>query len=62
MISCGPKYELADGSIQFDLYGLSSDTKPTGQFQGKDIGNAATFMEIDTRNVFFYDAEHDIWV
>ena len=38
-----------------DLRGLSTDTKPTG------APNGSTFMEIDTGDVYCYDAENNVW-
>lgn len=40
----------------YDMYGLSTDTKPT------DVGNASTFYEMDTRKLFMFDAENGIWL
>ena len=37
------------------LYGLSTDTKPTC------YGNGSCFIEVDTGNGFFFDAENEIW-
>ena len=41
--------------------GLSTDTKPVGTFQGLEIPNGSSFLEIDTQNVVFYDAEGQTW-
>lgn len=41
--------------------GLSSDTKPVETFQGLEIPNGSSFLEIDTQNMFFYDAENKTW-
>lgn len=49
-------------SINAVLYGLSTDTKPTKTFQGKDIPNGAKFFEMDTKAVYFYDKENEKWV
>lgn len=49
-------------AVKFELSGLSTDTKPTGTFAGKNIANGSTFFEMDTQNVKFYDAENDAWV
>ena len=37
------------------LYGLSTDTKPTS------VGNGSIFIEVDTGNAFFFDAENYLW-
>lgn len=49
-------------SVNDVLYGLSMDTKPIGTFQGQEIPNGAKFIEMDTRQVFFYDKEHERWL
>ena len=46
---------------KLSLVGLSSDTKPTGTYNGKDIANGSTFLEMDTKDVKFYDADSDTW-
>ena len=56
----GKMYQPND-SLQFDLRGLSSDTKPTGTFQGNKIGHGSSFLEIDTQNVVFYDEASETW-
>lgn len=38
-----------------DLYGLSSDTKPT------DVPNGSVFVEMDTTTIFVFDAENTYW-
>lgn len=38
------------------LVGLSTDTKPT-----ENIGNGTIFIEIDTKTIYFYDEENQIW-
>lgn len=40
----------------FDMYGLSTDTKPV------DVGNASTFYEMDTKRLYMFDAQNDIWL
>jgi len=39
-----------------EYYGLSTDTKPT-----ENVGNADLFMEIDTGDVFLFDADGNQW-
>ena len=46
--------------ISADLRGLSTDTKPTKR-GNKIIGNGATFIEIDTGKIYFYDLENEQW-
>lgn len=43
------------------LKGLHDDTKPTQTFQNTRIQNGSTFLEIDTGDVFMYDAENEEW-
>ena len=61
MITSNPKYYLPSGKAQLELRGLSSDTKPTGTYQGEAIGNGSVFLEIDTQNVSFYDEASNSW-
>jgi hypothetical protein len=42
-------------AIPRSYYGLSGDEKPA------DVANGSTFLEIDTGNVFCFDAENKIW-
>lgn len=39
----------------WDLRGLSSDEKPT------TLPNGSTFLEMDTGNVYVFDAENEQW-
>ena len=41
---------------QYDMYGLSTDTKPM------DVGNASTFYEMDTKTLFMFDAQNKVWL
>ena len=47
---------------EFSLYGLSTDSKPTGNFLGMQIDNGSTFFEMDTKSVKFYDTDSDSWI
>lgn len=40
----------------YDLYGLSTDTKPT------DVTNASTFYEMDTQKLFMFDEQNHKWL
>ena len=44
-----------------DLYGLSTDSKPTDAFLGLPVTNGSTFLEIDTSDVYIYDAVGQSW-
>ena len=46
---------------KLSLTGLSTDTKPIGNFNGIKLDNGSSFMELDTQNVFFYDEENETW-
>lgn len=50
------------GIANFTFYGLSTDNKPTGTYQGTKIENGSAFMEIDTQKVKFYDASTNTWL
>lgn len=41
----------------FKFKGLSTDTKPTGIFNGHEISGESSFFEKDTQQVFFYDTD-----
>lgn len=43
-------------SKNFDMYGLSTDTKPM------DVGNASTFYEMDTKTLYMFDAQNKVWL
>lgn len=45
----------------YDFNGLSTDDKPLiADFP--DMENGSTFMEIDTKKLYFYNADADAWV
>ena len=39
-----------------ELYGLSTDTKPT------NVNNASVFYEMDTKKMFLFDEENARWL
>lgn len=43
--------------IDFDFKGLSTDTKPVGEFGGKEIAINSLFLELDTGDFYYYDGE-----
>lgn len=45
----------------FDFMGLSTDTKPTLE-EYPNMKNGSTFLEMDTKQCFFWDAENSDWV
>lgn len=44
-------------STNVTYYGLSTDSKPT-----TDVGNGSCFIEMNTGNVFFFNAASGTWV
>lgn len=50
------------GRKKFSFEGLSSDTKPTTEYEGDKIGNGSVFLELDTMNVMMYDEDGERWV
>lgn len=46
----------------FSFKGLSTDTKPTEVFDGMTVKNGSSFLEIDTKDLKFYDADGKAWV
>lgn len=42
----------------WDLRGLSTDTKPTGD----EVPNGSTFLEMDTSEVYIYDKANTTWL
>lgn len=55
------KYTPSNDKL-FKFKGLSSDTKPTGEYGGVGIENGSTFFEMDTEKTFHYDEENATWV
>lgn len=43
-----------------ELRGLADDTKPT-TFQGRNIDNGSSFLEIDTGKTYYYDLDNEEW-
>ena len=39
-----------------EIYGLSTDTKPT------DVENGSTFYEMDTKMLYMFDEENKRWI
>jgi len=49
------------GFVNLQLWGLSSDVKPTEEYGGAKIANGSKYYEIDTANVYMYDEENATW-
>lgn len=46
--------------IVCEIYGLSTDTKPTS-FKEDKVDNGSVYIAIDTQDVYFYDLENTTW-
>ena len=55
------KYGAKYNTTFCSLCGLSTDTKPTGSFDGVGIANGSEFIEMDTGKKYMYDAESSVW-
>lgn len=55
------KYADKCNRVYLELYGLSTDEKPTKNFENVLIGNASTYYEMDTGNAYIYDEENHKW-
>ena len=56
------KYNDKPSNLAVELYGLSTDTKPTGIFEGIRLANGSTFYAMDTKAVYIYDEENERWL
>lgn len=59
MITFGNMMDLK--RTAWDLRGLSTDTKPTNLTGYGDVPNGSTFLEIDTGDIYAYDADGESW-
>ena len=55
------KYADTTNRAWLELYGLSTDIKPIKKFGTTYIGNASTYLEMDTGKFFIYDEENHKW-
>ena len=63
MVTVDETPKLKQGrTYEFSFKGLSSDTKPTGKHEGLLIANGSTFIEMDTKNLKYYDEGGGTWV
>ena len=46
----------------FEFFGLSKNEKPVGKFNGIKVVNGSTFFEIDTKKLFMFDEENQVWI
>lgn len=56
-----PSVEAGD-RFKFSLDGLSTDTKPTKEYNGHKIANGSSFFELDTQSIAFYDESTESWL
>lgn len=56
-----PSVETGD-RFKFSLDGLSTDTKPTKEYNGHKIANGSSFFELDTQAIAFYDESTESWL
>ena len=49
--------ENGDYKKRIELYGLSTDVKPTSH-----VHNADVFYEMDTQKVFLFDETNSVWL
>lgn len=47
---------------EFSFKGMAADTKPTESIDGITIKNGSSFLEMDTKEMSFYDAAGKQWV
>ena len=50
-----------ENTYQYDFEGLSSDSKPTIA-EYPDMRNGSSFLEMDTKKIYFYDETNAQWV
>lgn len=55
------KYGTRTNRVWLELYGLSTDEKPIEKFENTFIGNASTFLEMDSKKCWIYDEENHKW-
>ena len=45
-----------------EFFGLSKDEKPIGQINGARVTNGSIFIEIDTKKIYMFDEENQLWI
>lgn len=51
-----------DTTNELSFKGLSTDTKPTVNYNSLKITNGSSFFQLDTQEVYFYDESTDSWL
>lgn len=54
--------DKSDVNEPLSFKGLSTDAKPTVNYQSLEIKNGSTFFEMDTQECYFYDGGTDTWL
>ena len=54
--------QFTGGLKYIEAAGLSTDTKPTGNIDGRPIINGSTFIEMDTGEVYWFDEAAGEWI
>ena len=57
MITTRYAEHFADGTTYVEMYGLSTDTKPTDGIQ-----NGSLFIEMDSGDCYFFDGDSEDWI
>lgn len=60
MVTCASN--IVGNKVPHEFYGLSTDVKPTYIEGVCNVTNGSIFLEIDTKKIFVFDEEHQIWV
>lgn len=48
--------------VPHEFFGLSKDEKPIDKINGVKITNGSMFIEMDTKKVYLFDEENQIWL
>ena len=54
--------DKSDVNEPLSFKGLSTDSKPTVNFNSLPILNGSSFFEMDTQECYFYDGATDAWL
>lgn len=60
MITCASNVEGKRSPQEF--FGLSKDEKPIGEVNGIKVTNGSVFIEIDTKKIYMFDEENQLWI
>ena len=48
--------------VPHEFYSLQKDEKPVGKHNGIKITNGSIFIEIDTKKIYMFDEENQVWI